>query len=328
MVVNSRKILPVIMMLGVGLSACSTMAPTAPVTPQSSARVETAQTMTDVKLAADDLAAKHGPQNILVVFDVDDTLLALSGDVGGVAWWDWQDDLPDGAPEKLSFNKRLAVASAMFALTDMELAEDEATINIFKHLIAQGTPVYALTARGPDNRDATMRELHDQGLDFTTAPECGPPLCVKRGLLGGDELIAPLARERFGFDAGAKTKDLGAGPIKLSSRRDASVADGVMMVSGQNKGIMLRLLVDSLPRGDRPRAIIFVDDSAQNVANLKAASPAFTEDLRIFHYTARTADQSDFVHNTARKNQTARDLDAITRTVCTTLKNQAQICER
>jgi len=325
MTVNIRKLLSVIVMFGINLAACSTMAPTAP---QSSTKIETAQSMADVKRAADDLADKHGAKNILVVFDVDDTLLALSGDVGSVAWWDWQDELPDGAPEKLSFNKRLAVASAMFALTDMEMAEGGETINIFKYLIAQGTPVYALTARGPDNRDATMRELHDQGLDFTTAPECGPPLCVKRGLLGGDDLIAPLARKRFGFEVGAKAHDLGAGTIKLSSRRDASVADGVMMVSGQNKGIMLRLLVDSLPRSKRPRAIIFVDDSAQNIANLKAASPAFTEDLRIFHYTALAADQSDFVHNPGRKNQAARDLDAITRTVCTTLKDQAQICER
>ena len=320
-----RRILPAIMMLGMSLSACSTMSSTQP---QSIATIETAQSMADVKLAADNLAASYGAQNVLVVFDVDDTLLALSGDVGGVAWWDWQDDLPKGAPEKLGFNKRLAVASAMFALTDMELAEGETTIDVFKNLIAQNIPVYALTARGPDNRDATMRELHDQGLDFTTAPECGPPLCVKRGLLSGDNLIAPLARKRFGFAAGAKTNDLGAGTIKLSSRRNASIANGVMMVSGQNKGIMLRLLVDSLPRASRPKAIIFVDDSAKNVAAVKAASPAYHEELRIFHYTARTADQSDFAKSAPRKNQTVRDLGAMENTLCSVLKNQAQICDR
>ena len=80
MTITIGKALPALVILGMSLSACSTMAPTATYT---TATIETAQSMTDVKLAADNLAASYGAQNVLVVFDVDDTLLALSGDVGG-----------------------------------------------------------------------------------------------------------------------------------------------------------------------------------------------------------------------------------------------------
>ena len=290
--------------------------------------VETAQSLLEVQSLADGLAAKYGADKVLVVFDIDDTLLANTADLGSTAWWNWQSSLPKTSPDKIAFPKLLAANGALFALSDMKPAEGKTTIDVFKHLTNGGFPVFALTARGPDNRDATLRELHDQGLDFTTAPECGAPLCVKRGQLNGDNLIAPLARKRFGFEDGAKTHSFGVGNIKLSSHRNASVSDGVMMVAGQNKGIMLRLLVDSFPQASRPKAIIFVDDSAKNVANLHATSPIFSEDLHIIHYQAMTHEQEDFLTNTARQRKALGDLKRISRTVCGVLNNQAQVCER
>ena len=295
---------------------------------QPASAIKVAQSLSEVQILADRLATQYGADKVLVVFDIDDTLLANTADVGSTAWWNWQSGLAKSNTNKIPFTELLAANGVMFSLSDMKLAEGQTTINVFKHLTSGGFPVFALTARGPDNRDATMRELHDQGLDFTTAPECGVPLCAKRGQLNGDGLIAPLARKRFGFADGAKTHDLGAGEIKISSHRNASVSDGVMMVAGQSKGIMLRLLVDSFPSADRPKAIIFVDDSAKNVTNLKATSPAYIEDLHIIHYQAMTHEQTDFLTNRARQNKALGDLKRISNTVCSVLNNQAQICER
>jgi len=313
--------------LCVFLTGCTTLTPTSS-TQQTISTVETAQSLTNVKTIADDLALTYGASNVLVVFDIDDTLLANTANLGSTAWWNWQDSLSKSNANKIPFGELLAANGVMYALSDMKPAEGQTTIDVFKQLTKDGFPVYALTARGPDNRDATMRELHDQGLDFTAAPECGAPLCMKRGQLDGDTLISPLARKRFSFEDGTSTHDMGAGTIKLSSHRNASVSDGVMMVSGQNKGIMLRLLVDSFPKADRPKAIIFVDDSAKNVANVKAASPAFSETLRIIHYQALTHEQTDFMTNAARQSKAIDDLKTISQTICTVLDNQAQVCER
>ncbi len=290
--------------------------------------IEVAASITDVKTIADDLALSYGAENVLIVFDIDDTLLANTADLGSTAWWNWQGSLAKSNANKIPFGELLAANGVMYALSDMKPAEGQTTIDAFKRLNQDGFSIHALTARGPDNRDATLRELLDQGLDFTSAPECGAPLCVKRGQLNGDALIAPLARKRFGFADGAKTHDMGAGTIKLSSNRNASVSDGVMMVSGQNKGIMLRLLVDSFPKADRPKAVIFVDDSAKNVANVKATSPAFSETLRIVHYQALTHEQTDFMSNEVRQDKALDDLKKLSHTICAVLNNQAQVCER
>ena len=324
------------LLLGLLLSGCTTI-PTsntqfpvtqAPTTQAATRKIETTQSILDVKTIADELALTHGANNVLVVFDIDDTLLANTADLGSTAWWNWQDGLPKTSTNKIPFSDLLAANGVMYAVSDMKPVEGQTTIDVFKHLTNGGFPVYALTARGPDNRDATLRELADQGLDFTTAPECAAPLCAKRGQLMGDAHIAPLARTRFGFKAGANTHDLGAGTIKISSNRNASVSDGVVMVAGQNKGVILRLLVDSFPQASSPKAIIFVDDSTSNVANLKATSPAFSEDLRIIHYQALTHEQTDFLTNTTRQNKALDDLKRISQTLCAVLNNQAQVCAR
>lgn len=327
MVLPFKNNLCIALTLGVVLSGCTTT-PNRTTALQPASKIEIAQSVLEVKTIADGLAQTYGAGNVLVVFDIDDTLLANTADLGSTAWWNWQGSLDQSNANKIPFDGLLAANGVMYAVSDMKPAEGQTTIDVFKHLTSGGFPVYGLTARGPDNRDATMRELHDQGLDFITAPECGAPLCVKRGQLNGDTLIAPLARKRFSFAEGAKTHDLGAGTIKLSSHRNASVSNGVMMVAGQNKGIMLHLLVDSFPKESRPKAIIFVDDSAKNVANLKAASPAFSETLRIIHYQALTHEQTDFMTNTARQNKALGDLKKISQTLCAVLNNQAQICER
>lgn len=315
--------------IGAGLliGGCTTIAPAGDMS-RPAPNIEISKSIKTVETIANDLAQTHGVANVLIVFDIDDTLLANTSDVGSTAWWNWQSSLPTTSTDKIPFPALLADGGALFALSDMKPAEGQVTIDVFKRLSADGFPMHALTARGPDNRDATLRELADQGLIFTTAPECGAPLCVKRGRLPGDMLIAPLARKRFSFAEGAKTRDLGAGVLKLSSGRNASVGDGVMMVSGQNKGIMLRLLVDSFPAAERPKAIIFVDDSAKNVADVKAASPLFNETLRIVHYQALTHEQADFQKSRARQSKAMADLKRIANTVCTVLNNQAQLCER
>ena len=314
------------------ISACTSLPhPTQSNTAQTNttqtqmAEVKDLASMNDVKMLTEGLQAKYGAKNVLIVFDIDDTLLTSHVDLGSTAWWNWQGKLAKTDPAYLPFGRRLAVANTAFSLSELHPVEGPTTVNFIHDLTAAGSPVFALTARGPDNRDATLRELHRNGLDFTSAPECGAPLCVKRGILDGDKIVVPLARKRFGFKDGEKTRDIGKGPLKLSARRPVSVSDGVMMVSGQNKGVMLRLLVDSL-KGTHPKAIVFVDDSTHNIENAKAASPAFSEALYIIHYTANTKDQQDFMSNRKREKVAADELKELSNAVCDVFDGQAPIC--
>ena len=317
-------------LLAAALSACASMSGAGPgrnAVNAKSAVVQDMASISEVRALTDGLQTRYGANNVLVVFDIDDTLLTGFVDLGSTAWWNWQGTLAKTDPAYLPFGKRLAVANTAFALSNLHPVEGQATVDYVQELIRAGTPVYALTARGPDNRDATLRELHRNGLDMKTAPECGPPLCVKRGILDGDKIVVPLGRKRFGFGPDEKTHDLGHGPIKLSSHRPVSVSDGVMMVSGQNKGVMLRLLIDSLPKDQRPKAVVFVDDSAHNIRNAKAASPAFGEALYIIHYTAKTPDQKDYMQNRKREQKAAKALDELSHTVCHVFATHSPICQ-
>ncbi|MEI9904870.1 MAG: DUF2608 domain-containing protein [Asticcacaulis sp.] len=64
-------------------------------------------------------------------------------------------------------------------------------------LQARHVAVYALSARGNLLRGATEAVLHDNGIDLSPAPECGPPLCTRRGNLADTQVRA--AERRLGM---------------------------------------------------------------------------------------------------------------------------------
>lgn len=209
-------------------------------------------------------AARTGPDRVLVVFDVDSTL--LYDPLGGPDL----DGMKDSEPERFRPVERALMYLKSLAPTEPGLAGELARLD------AAGIATYALTARGEDMRDMTLRELARAGIAFPRAPECGPPLCVRRGVLPPETVLA-AAQEVLGE---AELARLGFG-----KGRPVGVSDGVMNAAGLHKGVMLRVLLASL--GREYDAVIFVDDARKNVDHVAEAASAMPQQVAVFHYRMR-----------------------------------------
>jgi hypothetical protein len=261
-------------------------------------------TLDDITATATELTDRFGAEHVLIVFDIDNTLLTSVADFGSDAWFEWQEGLM-GRPECAylrvgdDFPDLLSVQYVAYSAGEMRLTE-QGTAALVDRLVEAGHPVMALTARGPEARGATMRELEDNGIGFSSAPACrasapeNPSLCLPGGA------ITPQSLEAAGVAMLSPEERTG-----LDLSREASYGQGVMMVSGQNKGLMLRLLLAS---SEAPiKAVIFVDDGAKNVSKMTAA---FTGDkplpVRAFWYTAFEESDEAFLNDPQRLDQAWR----------------------
>ena len=193
-----------------------------------------------VELALD-LARKYGSDKILVVFDIDNTLLAMEQDLGSDQWYYWQKELADEDPcsDRL-VSDRLAAQGALFFASAMRPTQDSAAAQV-RRLQDAGLHVIALTARGSDYRLATFRELRRNGFSFW--PSAWPPAS------GYAEEFVPEGLQR---------------PVRYE--------DGVAFAAGQDKGLVLQ---DLLKRSgeEAPLLIVMADDKQDN---LKAVMKAFS----------------------------------------------------
>ena len=182
---------------------------------------------------AEKAATSVGRDNVLVVLDIDNTLLAMEQDLGSDQWYEWQKELQqqDQCGQQLVSN-RLASAGALYYASAMRPTQKDAA-DIVRNIQNDGFTVFALTSRGPDFRLPTFRELRRNSFQFRdSAP----------GPLGGyTEIYMPEGGVRF-----------------------VRYEDGVLMTSGQHKGDMLASLLakTSYPT---PKAVIVVDDNAKNL---------------------------------------------------------------
>jgi hypothetical protein len=201
------------------------------------------------------LAEKHGPKNVLLVCDLDNTLLAMNQGLGGVAWFDWQARLLKENPKSkelvaTDFGGLLRVQTLLFALGRMHRVEHR-NAEMIRDLQKRGVRTLILTSRGPACRDSTEAALRDNRLDFARKapsvkggfPKKGLPYDPNDTSAAG---ITPEEAKRFG----------------LGKPRPASYANGVFMTSGQHKGAMLLALLAHCPR--RFSAIVFVDDKKKH----------------------------------------------------------------
>ena len=210
----------------------------------------------------------------LLVLDLDNTVLTMDDALGGVAWYDWQQLLEQtDEREPGEIKNELAVQGILYATRDMSLTEQGLDARIAS-LKDADVDVIALTARGPQFRDATLEQLARNGVDFSLFPECGPPLCNRRGTIDAGHVEA-VAEAAFGREALVEHG--------FKSGRPLSMSQGVAMVAGQNKGIVLALLLRSWAKSYD--SIVFVDDAAKNIEQMTAFAPFIGTNLTIVHYT-------------------------------------------
>lgn len=182
---------------------------------------------------------------ILLVLDIDDTLLTADQFIGSDKWYEWQKSLPDNEKIACKFDV-IGIANEIGSMstTQPELATYINSLNIDK---------LVLTARSPVYRTATMRELGRNDFDFS-----------KEHLEANGNVL------RFSWQ---------------DENRQAVVTydRGVYMVAGLNKGVLLVELLSRLEKSYTK--IILVDDKKKNLINMQKALKRESIDFEGYWFT-------------------------------------------
>ncbi|MDH4019596.1 MAG: DUF2608 domain-containing protein [Xanthomonadales bacterium] len=208
------------------------------------------------------LAEKTDKENILVVFDIDNTLLAMEQGLGSDQWYEWQKELSKESPCSPQYvGDRFAVQGALYFSSAMRPTQENGAQQV-KAIQDLGVSVIALTSRGPDFQLQTFRELRRNNFNFNYTA-IGPA--------GGYD-------EQF---------------IPVEEGRASLYEDGVFMTAGQHKGQMLSVLLQKT--GIRmPAVIVMVDDKQKNLDAVKETFSALNVPVHAWRYTGEDQNVREF----------------------------------
>src|SRR5690554_5394179 len=240
------------------LAACSSVTTTNEHLQSISVADHESADLADVTQNALQLAQLAGSENILVVFDIDNTLLAMEQGLGSDQWYEWQKELSDTDqcnPDNVG--NRFAAQGALYFASAMRPTQADAS-NHVKAIQQRGIPVIALTSRGQDYRLQTFRELRRNNFNFTFSG------------------IGPVGGYAEPF-------------IPVDGGRLSRYEDGVFLTAGQHKGEMLYALLQKTDT-PLPLAIVMADDKQNNLDAIKETFSALSVPVHSWRIT--TEDQN------------------------------------
>ena len=230
----------------------------------------------------------------------------MNQDLGSDQWFNWQDRLLQENPEcaglvAKDFPGLLKVQGILFSLSRMHPPEP-AIPEIINEIQNLGCSTIILTSRGPDFRNASERELSLAGYNFS-----------KRE-------IKITESERGEFLPYDKTKpDVHGFSAKelqdLPDPRGVSYSNGIMMVAGQHKGVMLKTLLARSPH--HFQTIIFVDDHAKHTDRVFNTYKNSDTQIITFRYSREDGNVKRF--NTFSKSHVIQQWKKLNSTINTTL---------
>lgn len=213
----------------------------------------------EAAVSAEAYAQEFGADAVLLVVDIDNTVLAMDEPLGSEQWFDWQTFLWKNQPQSPdlvadSFPGILEAQGRLYNRGHMHPPQADLPA-IVKRMQDAGVAAVVLTSRGEDFRGSTERELARNGFDFTRTALATRD--QEDSLYMPYDPAAPAA-------AGISAREVST--LKLEKPQEVSYRNGIMMTSGQHKGIML---VTLLHRTTEPiKAVIFVDNRADHVAGV------------------------------------------------------------
>jgi len=217
------------------------------------------QLVTELSLG---LAQTYGPDHVLVVLDIDNTLLSMEQGLGSDQWYEWQKDLEAENPcSPLLVGDRLEVQGALYFASAMRPTQPDGAKQVARMQEA-GMKVIVLTARGPGFRLATFRELRRNAFNFWQS--AWPP---QRGFA-----------EPFVPEGGS---------------RPAVYEDGVIFAAGQDKGLTLKTVLErsGVPF---PTLIVMADDKQANLNQVMSAFSWSGTKVQAWRYTREDATVAAF----------------------------------
>lgn len=218
--------------------------------------------LADVTADVFDLVEQAGKDHVLVVFDIDNTLLAMEQGLGSDQWYEWQKDLAnDDKCNRQYVGDRFAAQGAIYFASAMRPTQADAAGQVRK-IQEQGVTVISVTSRGPDYRLQTFRELRRNRFSFGFSA-IGPP--------GGySEPFVPVEDGRL-------------------SRYE----DGVFLTAGQHKGEMIEALL-SRTGARMPAVIVMADDKQNNLDAVKETFSALNVPVHAWRYTGEDGNVAAF----------------------------------
>ncbi len=230
-------------------------------------------------------AQKVKPERILLVVDIDNTILAMDTPLGSDQWFEWQRFLLNNEPNSNylvanSFAGLLNAQGLLYNVSHMHPPQPNIP-GMVRRLQALGIRTLVLTSRGPEFRAATERELARNGFDFVKTAM--PVHNVPCGSFIPYELDHP---EHDGLTKAEMAK------FHLSTPRPISYENGILMTAGQHKGAMLLMLLHNAQ--DTVDAVVYDDDNIRHVAAVYAAVLARGKEITAFHYTREEANVKKF----------------------------------
>jgi hypothetical protein len=221
----------------------------------------TTNSFEDVFQKVEEKVKLYGRDKVLVVLDIDNTLLTMGTDLGSDQWFSWQEELmKNSACEPIcvtnDFKKLLEYQEMLFNLGKMQPTERTLPSKI-KSLQNRNQQMLLLTSRGTSLRYVTEKSLAQNGFNFTPSA-----MGDRRGIPG-----TYLPYELGNYARYSLTPE----DVRVSSLKEArpvSYQNGIYMTEGQNKGIMLKVLLNKYRT--EFQSIIFVDDHQRHVDRMQA----------------------------------------------------------
>jgi hypothetical protein len=229
----------------------------------------------DVFLKISEKSHKYGPHEVLVVFDIDNTLLKMNNDLGSDQWFSWQEKMMDTKTCSYfcvanDFENLLKIQGILFSLGRMNLVENEIPL-YFQELKKMQVKAIFLTSRNIMFRSLTEKALRENNIE-STDQELGTNLHLPYSFL-------PYNLKNI-EEAGITSEE--AQLANLKEARPVTFYNGLYMTSGQHKGVMLKSLLHKYKL--KFKAIIFVDDHQKHVDRMYQIL-GDEIDLTAFRYT-------------------------------------------
>ena len=209
-----------------------------------------------------ELTARTGKEDILVVFDIDNTLLAMEQGLGADQWYEWQKDLSkQDQCNTQNVGDRFAVQGSLYFASAMRRTQEDGAAQV-KAIQSKGINVISLTSRGPDYQLQTFRELRRNDYSFAYS-SIGP-----QG--GYEQPFMPAEKGRLTL-----------------------FEDGVFLTAGQHKGEMLHALLEKTGT-PLPAVVVMVDDKQKNLDAVMETFSALNVPVHAWRYTREDQNVRDF----------------------------------